>query len=133
MSGVVSHADWVFAWRLPLTGSLAGGGLIVQCAQYKGDLVLLEGSSPFAIVPYHDGSYVFKDGLNAQASGVPFAPLLPTAPDLGWSSAYAATEADAVVIEKNAATLIAPAMAAVWCKVWVGNYQYIQRWEFHRL
>src|SRR5215813_7421235 len=61
--GWVSHADWQFGYELPFTGSLAGGGLIIDCAFYKGRLVLLRGSAPFAIVPYHEPSGpFFKDG-----------------------------------------------------------------------
>jgi primary-amine oxidase len=133
--GWVSYADWQFGWELPFTGSLAGGGLIVDCALYKGRLVLLRGSAPFAIVPYHDPSGpFFKDGLGPAGGGVSFKPLKPNAPDLGaWNtppSGFAANETEAVVVEKIAADGIEPAKAVVWAKLNVYNYQYIHRWEF---
>jgi primary-amine oxidase len=134
--GWVSHADWEFGWELPFTGSLAGGGLIIDCAIYKRRMVLLRGSAPFAIVPYHDPSGpFFKDGLNPAGGGVAFTPLKPNAPDLAiWNtppSGFAANETEAVVVEKLAADGIEPARTAIWAKLNVFNYQYIHRWEFH--
>lgn len=46
------------------------------------------------------------------------------------ASARAKTVGEAVVVETSAATAFEPARAAVWAKFQVGNYQYIQRWEF---
>jgi len=135
MAGSVNFADWTFVWDLPMSGSLAGGGLHVMCASYKGNPVLLRGSTPFAIVPYHDASGPFyKDGLGPAGGGVPFVPLKPDAPNAGdWAlppGAKALTDTDAVVVEKAPATVIEPARAIVWVKLQVGNYQYIHHWEF---
>src|SRR5262249_45290896 len=56
------------------------------------------------------------------------------APNAGsWAlppGAQAATDTDAVVVEKAPATVIEPAKAIVWVKLQVGNYQYIHHWEF---
>ena len=134
--GHVTHADWEIYWELPFTGSLAGGGLIIDCASYKGRMVLLRGSAPFAIVPYHHASGpFFKDGLGPKGGGVTFKPLKPDAPDLGtWNTPpgeFAADESEAVTVEKIAADGIEPAKAVIWAKLNVYNYQYIHRWEFH--
>src|SRR5437867_2707652 len=134
--GTVSYADWDVSWKLPFTGSLAGGGLIVDCAAYKGRPVLLRGSSPFAIVPYHDvGGPFFKDGLSPAGGGAAFKPVKPDAPERGASNPpageFAANDTEAVVVEKVAADNLEPAKVVIWAKLNVYNYQYIHRWEFH--
>jgi primary-amine oxidase len=131
---VENHANWVVGWRLPMTGSLAGGGLIVYCAQFNGDIVLLEGSLPFAINVYDDDDRVIKDGLGPNGVGLPFAPLLPTAPDGDFGATgpyFALNEFQAVFVEKLDGNLIEPARLSIWCKFNAGNYEYLQRWDFH--
>jgi hypothetical protein len=135
MAGSVDFADWTFTWDLPMSGALAGGGLHVMCASYKKRAVLTRGSTPFAIVPYHDASGpFFKDGLGPAGGGVSFVPLKPNAPNAGdWAlppGAKASSADEAVVVEKVPATFIEPASAVVWAKLQVGNYQYIHHWEF---
>lgn len=133
--GYVEHAGWTVTYQLPFTGPLAGGGLIVNCATFQKRLVLLRGSCPFAIVPYHhaDGPF-FKDGLGPTGGGVSFKPLKPSAPDLGaWQtppSEFASTEAEAVKVETHAADSFTPAHLVIWAKLNVFNYQYVHRWEF---
>lgn len=132
---IVDHANWTFACDLPWSGSLAGGGLQIFCAKFMKQDVLFRASQPFVLVPYHHwlGPF-FKDGLNPYGGGVTLAPLKPDAPNAGsWdipASAMATTPNEAIVVETSAATAYEPASAAVWAKFQVGNYQYIQRWEF---
>lgn len=132
MAGVVSHADWVFIWSLPMSGSLAGGGLHIMCASFQQRAVLLNASQPFILVPYHGTGPKFKDGLQHQ--GAPFTPLKPDAPNRHGTNlppgAKATLESEAVVVEKLAPTETEPARAIVWAKFQAWNYQYLQEFEF---
>lgn len=143
MPGTVSHAGWTVSWSIP-TGW--GGGLKIFKASFQGPgtlqkrMVLYEGTIPFVLVPYHGGSPIFKDGINHK--GAPFTPVLPTSAN---ASAGAGTPpagndnqwdpntnpAGAVVVEKEGATLIAPASLVIWAKLQCANYQYVHRWEFN--
>jgi primary-amine oxidase len=131
MPGTVNFADWKFTWSIP---SLSGEGLVISKADFRGTRVIYRASQPFALVPYHDDNPTFKDGLGAQCSGVPYTALKPTAPNVPSSSLPPGNKAlndnEAVAVEYVGATLTTPAMAVVWAKFQVGNYQYIHRWEF---
>lgn len=143
MPGTVSHAGWTVSWSIP-TGW--GGGLVISKAQFQDPatqqkrMVLYKGTTPFVLVPYHGGSPIFKDGINHQ--GAPFTPVLPTSKNatVGSGTPPAANDnqwdpgtnpAGAVVIEKEAATLIAPESLVIWAKFQCGNYQYVHHWEFN--
>jgi primary-amine oxidase len=137
MPGSVSFADWSLSWSIP-TGW--GGGLVISKAAFRNTTVLFKGTIPFVIVPYHGGSPVFKDGLNHQ--GAPFTPVVPTAANdaAGWTTPPAsndnqwdpvANSGGAVMVEKEPATLLAPASLLIWAKLQCANYQYVHRWAFH--
>lgn len=120
---------------LPMSGSQSGGGLQIFFAVFGGEPVLERASQPFVLVAYHDSDGpFFKDGLGSAGGGVPYLPLRPNAPNVGdWllpPGAIATSEAEAIVVEEEPATATTPASVRVWAKFQVGNYQYIQRWEF---
>jgi len=140
MPGSVSHANWTFSWSVP---SLSGEGLVISKAIFNGVGVLFRGGQPFVLVPYHGGSPTFKDGLGATCGGVPYTPLIPTAPNTGGGllppgsiatndNAFdpGTNPGGAVMLEKMPAGLTEPAHATVWAKFQVGNYQYIHEWSF---
>jgi Copper amine oxidase, enzyme domain len=136
MPGTVSFADWSISWSIPTAW---GGGLVISQARFRGDIVLYRGTQPFVLVPYHGNSPMFKDGLNHL--GAPFTPVLPTSanasvgpgtPPAGndnqWHPIF--NPLGAVVVEKEPATLLEPAMIVIWTKLQCVNYQYVHRWEF---
>ncbi len=139
MPGSVNYADWSFSWLIP---SLAGEGLAISKADFRGTRVLFRAGQPFVIVPYHGDSPHYKDSLGA-GPGLPFTALKPTAPNAHsfdlppGSTATNDNQYDvvnnpggAVMVERVAATLTEPAKAIVWAKFQCGNYQYIHHWEF---
>jgi primary-amine oxidase len=142
MPGSVSHADWSLSWSIP---ALAGGGLVIRKASFKGTSVLYEAGAPFVLVDYHANVPTFKDGLGwtTCGSGLDFTALTPIAPNASSGgippAAVAANDnqydpvtnpGGAVMVEKHAGDLSEPAHVAVWAKLQCGNYQYIHRWEF---
>jgi primary-amine oxidase len=131
MPGTVNFADWKFTWSIP---QLSGEGLVISKADFRGTRVLYRGSQPFTLAPYHDDTPTFKDGLGPMCGGLPYTALKPTAPNVpSWllpPGNVAANDNQAVVVEFVNATQIVPAMAVVWAKFQIGNYQYIHRWEF---
>jgi len=136
MPGSVSFADWSVSWSIP-TGW--GGGLVISKATFRKTSVLFKGTAPFVIVPYHGGLPVFKDGIHHQ--GAPFDPVLPTSANdaVGPGTPPASNDnqwnpwtnpGGAVVVDKEAATSLAPATLTIWAKFQCVNYQYVHRWEF---
>src|SRR5215211_86712 len=133
MPGTVSHAGWTVSWSIPMGW---GGGLVVSKASFQDPgtlqkrMVLYKGTIPFVLVPYHGGSPIFKDGINHQ--GAPYAPILPTSanttagtgtPPAGNDNQWGPGNlAGAVVVEKEDATLIAPASLVIWAKFQCVNY-----------
>jgi hypothetical protein len=137
MPGTVNYADWTFNWSIPTNW---GGGLVISQARFRNTLVLYQATQPFVLVPYHGDDPHFKDGLNNL--GAPFTPVRPTSANAHVSSGATPPASNdnawhpvtnptgAVVLETEAATLLEPAKAVVWCKLQCYNYQYIHRWEF---
>ena len=125
---LVSGAGWSVYWRI---AALAGGGLEVWFADFRGRRVLWRGSAPFALVPYHGRNPTFKDGLNPACGGAHFYALRHNAPN-AWnnSSFFAAVDTDAVVVDVEPATDFEPARLMISAKFQCGWYQYVHRWEF---
>src|SRR5258708_2235921 len=69
----LNGASWQLCWR-----QAPNQGLVIQHACFKGQTVLYQASQPFVIVPYHNYSAQFKDGLGATCGGVPYALITPT-------------------------------------------------------
>ena len=120
---LVSGAGWSVYWRI---AALAGGGLEVWFADFRGRRVLWRGTAPFALVPYHGRNPTFKDGLNPACGGAHFYALRHNAPN-AWnnSSFFAAVDTDAVVVDVEPATDFEPARLMISAKFQCGWYQYV--------
>jgi hypothetical protein len=120
-------AGWSVYWRVP---KIDGGGLELWWADFKGRRVMWRGSQPFALVPYHGGSPIYKDGVDAQGGGAPFTPLKHGAPN-AWNgpSWLAANDREAVTVTTEPGNDFGPACLVISAKFQCGWHQYVHRWE----
>jgi hypothetical protein len=133
----VSGAGWSVYWRIR---QLAGSGLEVWFADFRGKRVLWRGSQPFAIVPYHrpisfpgGPEHTFKDGIGPQCGGASFVPLKHGAPNsnMAGTAAHVATvDTDVVVVHTHPATDFGPAHLEISAKFQCDWYQYVHSWVF---
>lgn len=137
--GFINYANWTFGYAI----YGVQGPLRISHAHFRGRSVLYRGEAPFVLTS-QEGGRSFKSGLGPAGGGLPFTPLLPSAPngretDIPASSVarndsqydLIANPGGAAMVERFPSTSTEPAKVAVWAKLQSGDYQYIHRWEFH--
>jgi len=117
----LTGAGWQLCWR-----QAPQQGLVIRNVCFQRQQVLFEASQPFVIVPYHDLSAQFKDGLGPTCGGVAYVLITPTVaalepddenPGYPASSGFPAAPAyDKLELAATYDTF---------------NYRYRQRWIFH--
>jgi len=117
----LNGAGWQLCWR-----QAPNQGLVIQHVCFKGQTVMFQASQPFVIVPYHNYSAQFKDGLGATCGGVPYALITPTVATLSADEENPGYPASSGFPAGPAYDKLE--LAATYDTY---NYRYRQRWVFH--